>query len=163
MGYITARELAAQGYHTIFTSRDTEKGRTALQSLQANNPAGSFEVRQMDLADLSTVKDLGKALCDDGQRLDVLVNNAGVMACPEQATRDGFEYQLGVNHLGHFTLTAGVWPLLCQPERCGVNLPAHSHERLLEGSVRCSLAHSSTCTTVTPTVRTCVCLQTSMI
>jgi NAD(P)-dependent dehydrogenase (short-subunit alcohol dehydrogenase family) len=118
MGYITARELALQGFHTIIACRDSAKSEAAIRSLQQNDPSGSFELRQLDLSDLRTVKDLGKAMCDEGKPLDVLVNNAGVMACPEMATKDGFEYQLGVNHLGHFALTAGLWPLLSHPDRC---------------------------------------------
>lgn len=58
---------------------------------------------------------------DDGTPIDVLLNNAGVMACPEAKTKDGFEYQLGVNHLGHFVLTAGLLPLMIDPSRCCVS------------------------------------------
>ena len=55
---------------------------------------------------------------DEGRPIDVLLNNAGVMACPEAKTKDGFEYQLGVNHLSHFVLTAGLLPLMADPSRC---------------------------------------------
>lgn len=56
-------------------------------------------------------------MCDEGKPIDVLLNNAGVMACPEMKTTDGFEYQLGVNHLGHFVLTSDLLPLMSDPAR----------------------------------------------
>ena len=117
MGFITAREMAAKGYRTIIACRDPTKGQAAVQSLQEQNPSGAFELRQLDLSDLSTCKDLGKSMCDEGRPLDVLINNAGVMATPEMSTKDGFEYQLGVNHLGHFALTASLWPMLSHRDR----------------------------------------------
>ena len=100
MGFITARELSQKGFNIIFTSRSKAKGDAAVQALQQANPQGQFQLRMMDLADLRSVKDLTKAMLDEGNGIDVLVNNAGVMACPEMRTQQGFEYQLGVNHLG---------------------------------------------------------------
>jgi NAD(P)-dependent dehydrogenase (short-subunit alcohol dehydrogenase family) len=67
-------------------------------------------------------------LQDDGTPIDVLINNAGVMACPEAKTKDGFEYQLGVNHLGHFVLTAGLLPLMSDPSRCSALQASCSHD-----------------------------------
>ena len=106
--------LAAKGFDVTFTSRSRDKGEAAIKSLQAQNPSAKFELRIMDLSDLDTVKDLSKSMLDEGKSIDVLVNNAGVMACPEMQTKQGFEYQLGTNHLGHFALTAGLWPLIMQ-------------------------------------------------
>lgn len=117
MGFVSARELAAKGYHTIIACRSAERGQAALQKLQAENPQGSFQLESVDLASLATVQDLTKRLVDSGAPIDVLLNNAGVMATPEMKTQEGYEFQLGVNHLGHFALTAGLMPLLTQHER----------------------------------------------
>jgi NAD(P)-dependent dehydrogenase (short-subunit alcohol dehydrogenase family) len=119
IGYITARELAAKGYHTVLACRNESKGQEAVRLLRSNNPSASFELRILDLADLSSVSNFCKATCDAGVPIDVLVNNAGVMACPEMATKDGFEYQIGINHFGHFALTSGLLPLLTQHDRYG--------------------------------------------
>jgi retinol dehydrogenase 12 len=117
IGFETAKALGRKGYHVIIASRDLKRGEGAIQRLTEDNARGSFELRQLCLDDLSNVKDFCKMLCDDGVVLDVLLNNAGVMACPEIQTKDGFEYQLGVNHLGHFALTAGLLPLMSDPSR----------------------------------------------
>ena len=82
-------------------------------------PGANVEVAILDLANQASVKDFAKRALDIGAPLDVLVNNAGVMATPAMTTDDGFEYQLGVNHLGHFTLTTMLLPLITGPGRCG--------------------------------------------
>lgn len=76
-----------------------------------------MEVVQLDLASLESVRAFASELLEGGRPLDVLVNNAGVMACPPLQTSDGFELQLGVNHLGHFALTLQLLPLLSFPDR----------------------------------------------
>ena len=78
-----------------------------------------MDITLLDLANQASVKDCAMRALDEGAPLDVLVNNAGVMATPEMRTDDGFEYQLGVNHLGHYTLTNLLLPLLTGPDRCG--------------------------------------------
>jgi NAD(P)-dependent dehydrogenase (short-subunit alcohol dehydrogenase family) len=97
LGRVTARELARAGARVVLAVRDTAKGEAA-----ATEMAGAVEVRALDLADLGSVRAFAGAWEGD---LDVLVNNAGVMAVPERRTKDGFELQLGTNHLGHFALT----------------------------------------------------------
>ena len=82
-------------------------------------PGAKVEVAILDLANQASVKDFAKRALDIGAPLDVLVNNAGVMATPAMTTDDGFEYQLGVNHLGHFTLTNMLLPLITGPNRSG--------------------------------------------
>jgi NAD(P)-dependent dehydrogenase (short-subunit alcohol dehydrogenase family) len=94
--------LAAKGAHVVCACRDTTKGKTAL-----TGTPGSWEVRSLDLADLSSVAAFA---ADLSGRVDVLVNNAGVMAVPPRRTVDGFEMQLGTNHLGHFALTGRLLP-----------------------------------------------------
>jgi NAD(P)-dependent dehydrogenase (short-subunit alcohol dehydrogenase family) len=97
IGLEAARALGAAGAHVVVACRDTSKGEHAVAELD-----GDFDVRRLDLADLSSVHAFADALeCD----VDVLLNNAGVMAVPRAKTVDGFELQLGTNHLGHFALT----------------------------------------------------------
>jgi len=102
LGLVTARELAGAGAHVVLAVRDTDKGRAAAARLP-----GSTEVRALDLADLASVRAFADAW--EGE-LDVLVDNAGVMATPHATTRDGFELQFGTNHLGHFALTNLLLP-----------------------------------------------------
>jgi NAD(P)-dependent dehydrogenase (short-subunit alcohol dehydrogenase family) len=97
LGRATAAALAQAGAHVVLAVRDTERGQRAAAGM-----AGSTEVRSLDLADLASVRAFAQAW--EGS-LDVLVNNAGVMAVPRGRTVDGFETQLGTNHLGHFALT----------------------------------------------------------
>src|SRR3954452_4719789 len=98
IGFHAARELAAHGAKVILAVRDTEgKGADA-----AARMTGDVEVRKLDLADLSSVRAFASGFAG---KLDLLVNNAGVMATPRRTTADGFELQLGTNHLGHFALT----------------------------------------------------------
>ncbi|MET0325645.1 MAG: oxidoreductase [Ilumatobacteraceae bacterium] len=102
IGLVTARQLARVGAHVVLAVRDEDRGRAAAASIE-----GSTEVRRLDLADLSSVRAFAAAWSGD---LDVLVNNAGVMAVPQQRTVDGFELQFATNHLGHFALTNLLLP-----------------------------------------------------
>jgi NAD(P)-dependent dehydrogenase (short-subunit alcohol dehydrogenase family) len=101
LGEVTARELARVGAKVILAVRNTDKGTQA-----AANMAGDVEVRKLDLQDLASVR----AFADGVDGTDVLVNNAGIMAVPYSQTADGFESQVGTNHLGHFTLTNLLLP-----------------------------------------------------
>jgi len=102
LGLITSRELARAGAHVTLAVRDPAKGERAAQTI-----SGSTEIRALDLSDLASIQ----AFADGWEgRLDVLVNNAGVMAVPERRTKDGFELQIGTNHLGHFALTNRLLP-----------------------------------------------------
>jgi NAD(P)-dependent dehydrogenase (short-subunit alcohol dehydrogenase family) len=102
IGRIAARELARAGARVVLAVRDVAKGERAAAELP-----GAVEVRALDLADLASVRAFA-AGWEGG--LDVLVNNAGIMAVPEGRTADGFELQIGTNHLGHFALTMGLLP-----------------------------------------------------
>ena len=102
IGLVTARDLAGAGAHVVLAVRDTDKGRAAAAGLP-----GSTEVRALDLADLASVHAFADAWDGD---IDVLINNAGVMAIPERRTADGFEMQIGTNHLGHFALANLLLP-----------------------------------------------------
>ena len=104
IGLVTARELARVGAHVVLAVRDRERGRTAAASI-----TGSTEVRHLDLADLASVRAFAHEWDGD---VDVLINNAGVMAIPERRTVDGFEMQFATNHLGHFALTNLLLPYI---------------------------------------------------
>ncbi|TJZ55717.1 SDR family NAD(P)-dependent oxidoreductase [Streptomyces piniterrae] len=113
IGYVTARELARRGARVLLACRNEARGAAALDRLRSEVPTAEAEFRQLDLADLSSVRDFAAALDDfDGDRLDLLINNAGVMALPYRTTTDGFEMQFGTNHLGHFALTGLLLPKL---------------------------------------------------
>jgi NAD(P)-dependent dehydrogenase (short-subunit alcohol dehydrogenase family) len=96
LGAVIATELARAGAHVIVACRDVSKGERAVASMP-----GHVEVRHLDLADLASVRACAAGL----DEVAVLVNNAGVMATPKRRTKDGFELQIGTNHLGHFALT----------------------------------------------------------
>ena len=102
LGVITARELARAGAHVVLAVRDVAKGERVAATID-----GDREVRRLDLADLSTVRAFADAWTGD---LDLLINNAGIMAVPQGKTADGFESQIGTNHLGHFALTNLLLP-----------------------------------------------------
>jgi NAD(P)-dependent dehydrogenase (short-subunit alcohol dehydrogenase family) len=116
IGRVAARELAGHGARVVLAVRDTAKGEAAAVSI-----SGDTEVRELDLADLASVRRFADAW--DGA-LDVLVNNAGVMATPERRTADGFELQFGTNHLGHFALTNLLLPQI-RDRVVTVSSPAH--------------------------------------
>jgi NAD(P)-dependent dehydrogenase (short-subunit alcohol dehydrogenase family) len=104
IGLPTARALGKAGAHVVLAVRDVAKGETAAASVP-----GDREVRHLDLADLASVRTFAEAWQGD---IDVLINNAGVMRTPERRTVDGFELQVGTNHLGHFALTNLLLPQL---------------------------------------------------
>jgi NAD(P)-dependent dehydrogenase (short-subunit alcohol dehydrogenase family) len=103
IGLVAARELARAGAHVVMACRDAGRGERAAAEIRAAVPAADVEVRELDLADLASVRAFAEDLPPGA--LDLLVNNAGVMATPRRTTADGFELQLGTNHLGHFALT----------------------------------------------------------
>jgi NAD(P)-dependent dehydrogenase (short-subunit alcohol dehydrogenase family) len=112
LGLVTARELARAGAEVVIAARDTYKGIRAAESIRAAVPSAELQVQELDLADLASVKAFATRIGAERERLDVLVNNAGVMAPPRRQTADGFESQFGTNHLGHFALTGQLLALL---------------------------------------------------
>jgi protochlorophyllide reductase len=109
LGLEVAQHLAARGADVVLACRNTAKADVAAGRIRARTPGARLEVRALDLADLRSVAAFADGM--DG-RLDLLVNNAGLMAVDESRTAQGFETQFGVNHLGHFALTARLLPLL---------------------------------------------------
>ncbi|MEU0376577.1 oxidoreductase [Streptomyces cyaneofuscatus] len=112
LGLATARALARRGGRVILAVRDEEKGRRAVADITAGQPGAELEVRRLDLADLDSVRAFSDALHADRPRLDLLVNNAGVMAPPRSSGAPGHELQFAANHLGHFALTGLLLDLL---------------------------------------------------
>ncbi|MEV5601988.1 oxidoreductase [Streptomyces sp. NPDC052299] len=110
IGLVTARELARCGARVLLACRDERRGEEAAARIRYAVRGADVEFAPLDLADLSSVRAFAKDLRAD--RLDLLVNNAGVMALPYGRTADGFETQFGVNHLGHFALTGLLLPRL---------------------------------------------------
>ena len=116
LGEESARGLAARGAHVAMAARDAVKNAEAVERIRASVPDADLSVHELDLADLSSVARFAEQAAAALDRVDVLINNAGVMACPEGRTADGFETQFGTNHLGHFALTLRLMPLLCRAE-----------------------------------------------
>jgi NAD(P)-dependent dehydrogenase (short-subunit alcohol dehydrogenase family) len=105
LGLVTALELARAGARVIVACRNAAKGTAAVEEIRSAAPGAEAEVAALDLADLSSVRAFAENFYSEHGGLDLLVNNAGVMAPPRRETTDGFELQFGTNHLGHFALT----------------------------------------------------------
>lgn len=124
LGYQTAKSFALQQAHVVMACRDEGKALDAMNAIKAEYDDAKMTFIALDLANLKTIKTFAKQFNETFQRLDILVNNAGVMAIPACKTKDGFEHQFGVNHLGHFALTG----LLLAP------LKATPHSRVISVS-----------------------------
>ena len=112
LGYETALALAKAGSEVILTGRDDQKGQSAIEKISREVTGAKVNYEHLDLASLASVAEFSQRM-HVRQSLDLLINNAGVMALPRrQTTADGFEMQFGTNHLGHFALTARLMPLL---------------------------------------------------
>ncbi|WP_406126923.1 oxidoreductase [Streptomyces canus] len=112
IGYVTARELARRGARVLLACRSEARGAGAGERLVAEVPGAEVQFARLDLGDLPSVREFAAAYPYD--RLDLLINNAGVMALPYGTTADGFETQFGTNHLGHFALTGLLLPTLLE-------------------------------------------------
>jgi NAD(P)-dependent dehydrogenase (short-subunit alcohol dehydrogenase family) len=123
LGKETARVLASKGARVIVAVRDVKKGEQALADIRQSVPNAKLSLEQLDLASLASTKAFADKILASESRLDLLINNAGVMFPPYTKTADGFELQFGTNHLGHFALTAHLLPLLLStPDARIVNL-----------------------------------------
>ncbi len=128
LGLETSRELARKGGHVVIACRNATQARTALENIRTSAPRASVESMSLDLADLASVRAFAAALRERHGRLDALCNNAGVMALPYRRTADGFEMQLGTNHLGHFALTGLLLEtLLATPGARVVSVSSGAH------------------------------------
>ncbi len=128
LGFVTARELARAGADVVVACRDLGKGEAAVSQILARAPSGSARVSELDLADLESVREFAERFAGEHARLDLLINNAGIMAPPRRLTKDGFESQIGVNHLGHFALSGLLLePLLSAPQPRVVTVSSGMH------------------------------------
>ena len=116
IGRETARVLARKGAHVVLAVRDREKGEAARADITSSEPQAKVAVQPLDLASLKSVATFADEFGAAHQRLDLLINNAGVMVPPFGHTADGFEQQFGINHLGHFALTGHLLALLRRTE-----------------------------------------------
>ena len=112
LGLETALGLAGAGAHVIMAARNQEKANAAKAKIEAEVPNASLEIVELDLGNLESVALAANAIAANHRKLDLVINNAGLMAMPERETADGFEMQFGVNHLGHWALNAQLMPLL---------------------------------------------------
>src|SRR5579872_2216614 len=128
LGLETAAGLAGAGASVVMACRSRDKAQGALAELKRRAPKASIEVMPLDLADLDSVRAFAKAFAAKYPRLDILCNNAGVMAIPLSRTRQGFEMQIGTNHLGHYALTGLLLDrLAAAPAARVVNLASLAH------------------------------------
>ena len=133
IGFHTARELAAHGARVLMACRDPQRAQDALVRIKATEPRGEVELVSLDLTSLASVQAAAEDVAARVEGLDLLVNNAGIMAVAEGVTEDGFELQLGTNHLGHFALTGRLLPSLLRaraPRVVTVSSYAHVIGRL---------------------------------
>ncbi|MDT5174394.1 MAG: hypothetical protein QOG37_1645 [Mycobacterium sp.] len=105
LGFETATALAARGAHVVMAVRNLEKGKQAAARITEATPGADVELQELDLTSLDSVRSAAAELRSAHDRIDLLINNAGVMYTPKSTTKDGFEMQFGTNHLGHFALT----------------------------------------------------------
>jgi NAD(P)-dependent dehydrogenase (short-subunit alcohol dehydrogenase family) len=128
LGLATARALAGAGANVVMAARNQERARGAAESIHAGLPDASLELVELDLGSLDSVATAAEKVLASHGAVDLLVNNAGVMGIPERRTADGFEMQFGVDHLGHFALTARLLPaLLRAPESRVVTVTSTAH------------------------------------
>lgn len=130
IGLETARALAHRGARVVLACRNLEKAADAEADIAASVPGASLEVLHLDLADLASVRAFAQAYAAGHDRLDLLINNAGIMAIPKRETADGFEMQFGTNVLGHFALTGRLLPIILGTRRSRVVwLSSLAHKR----------------------------------
>ncbi len=112
LGFEASRALARKGASVVMVSRDMDKGQLALERIKSEVSTAIIELRQLDLGSLDSIRAFARDVSTEHDRIDILLNNAGLMATPAGRTDDGFEMQVGTNHLGHFVLTEALMPAL---------------------------------------------------
>jgi len=128
LGLEAARMFAAKGAEVVLACRRPSAADEAVATIRAESPSAKLEVLELDLADLASVRKAAATFTAKHRRLDVLLNNAGIMAIPRRETKDGFEMQLGTNHLGHYALTGLLLDtLLATPGSRVVNVASGAH------------------------------------
>src|SRR3954447_20902637 len=128
LGLETARELARRGARVLMAVRNQQKAEEAVAEIRANVPDPALELVSLDLGSQESVRAAAEQILRDHEHVNLLVNNAGVMGIPERKTVDGYEMQFGVDHLGHWTLTALLLPaLLRTPDARIVTVTSTAH------------------------------------
>lgn len=128
LGAETARAMAARGAHIVIAARDMAKGEEAAKTVREATGSDAVDVIACDLGSLANIRECAGATLAKYDKIDLLINNAGVMACPQGATSDGFEMQFGTNHVGHFLLTNLLMPALEKADGARiVNLSSRGH------------------------------------
>ncbi|MFF4649117.1 SDR family oxidoreductase [Streptomyces sp. NPDC001380] len=147
IGFETARRLARAGAEVVLAVRNAAKGAEAVDRIRREHPDAAVSAEPLDLADLGSVAAFARLLLDRDRPLDLLVNNAGIMAVPTRhTTADGFELQFGTNHLGHFALTGRLLPLLVRgrsPRVVTVSSLAHFIGRLDFGDLQAERSYGA--------------------
>ncbi len=139
LGQETARAMAAKGAHIVIPVRDMAKGEAAVVAIKASVPDADIELMECDLGKMASIQFFAQAFLVQHDRIDLLINNAGVMASPHMTTGDGLELQFGTNHIGHFQLTNLLMPALLKAAK-NVGMPASSISvRAAIISIRCIL------------------------
>ena len=129
LGLATARELARKGATVVMAVRSLDRGSQAADDIRAGIPAADLRLQQLDLASLESIRQAATEVADATPRIDLLINNAGVMYTPRQRTADGFEMQFGTNHLGHFLFTNLLLPKVLEgtsPRIVNLSSAAHA-------------------------------------
>ncbi|KAH1023574.1 hypothetical protein HUJ04_012753 [Dendroctonus ponderosae] len=134
IGKVTAKDFFERGARVIMACRDQQKAAAAADDIKASCQStaklGELVIEPLDLTSLQSVRNCANTILDKEPSIDLLVNNAGIMICPEGKTEDGFETQFGTNHLGHFLFTVLLLPKISQSERSRiVTLSSIAHER----------------------------------
>jgi NAD(P)-dependent dehydrogenase (short-subunit alcohol dehydrogenase family) len=120
LGLETARDLTGAGAMVVMAARNQDKAQAAAEDIRATHPAASLEIVELDLGSLASIRAASEQILGTHEKIDILINNAGLMATPEMQTADGFEMQFGVNHLGHWALTAQLLSALLRAEAARV-------------------------------------------
>jgi NAD(P)-dependent dehydrogenase (short-subunit alcohol dehydrogenase family) len=129
LGLVTARELARRGARVVLACRHLDKGSAALEQIRTAVPGAEVSVAALDLGSLASVQAFARGFRSDHDGLDLLINNAGVMAPPRRVTSDGFELQIGTNHLGHFALTGRlIGAMASRPGARIVTVSSNAHK-----------------------------------
>lgn len=120
LGLESTKALAGAGAHVVMAARNQDKAQSAYDEIEAAPPDASLEIVELDLGSHESVRKAAASVASSHPAVDILINNAGLMAMPERRTVDGFEMQFGVNHLGHWVLTASLMPYLLAAEAARV-------------------------------------------
>lgn len=133
LGFETAKQLAGAGADVVMAARNQEKAAGAFSMITEAYPEASIEIVELDLGSLASIEQAARVIATAHPQVDILVNNAGLMALPERRTEDGFEMQFGVNHLGHWALTAHLLPNLLAADAARiVNVTSMAHHTLAQ-------------------------------